>query len=667
MDKKEQSIKLNWKSKRNIPVFILLLYFFFLVVTYAYQKSFQEIRKDSIFTIIILWLVVFIIHMLELETLRRFLKKYGMWFRGLLLLLSPMISFIMVEVMVSNYNIKMFQNYGITNLIWYVVIYYFVFVITRDSKFTIIVTNFLIYILSLVNYFVYIFRGNPILPSDILAWKTGLSVASGYKASFSKGYLIATLIMFTLFVLANKLEKGNSKVSIPNRIAGIAGYVVFTVVVFHIFFQTDFIKSKIQVLDYYAPKYTYSAYGTAFGFIANIEALQMKSPKGYSSKQVAEAFAPIKANESEAEVKPNIIVIMNEAFSDLSIIGDYKTNMDYMPFTRTLTDNTIKGNLYVSVFGGATSDTEYEFLTGNSMAVMPKNCVPYQQFVTEPTDSLATILKNQGYYNIAIHPYGKSGYKRDIVYPLLGFDEFLSMDDFENPEIIRSYISDKESYKKIIEEYETKGKDSPLFIFNVTVQNHGGYNGKVLFDDNESVKLTDMPGHPDIEQYLSLLRRTDQSFQVLTDYFSKQEEPTIILIYGDHQPALFNTFHDILANKKEADFSYLYQKKYMVPFILWANYDIKEDHIDKISANYLSSYLLQVAGLQGTPYNEYLMELYKKIPVINALFYIDSENRCYGIGAPSDSLDLVTEYQSVGYNNVFDKKNRLDQLFKLKQ
>jgi len=663
MDKKASKLKINWKNKKNIAIYILLLYFLFAVFIYSKQNSFHEIRKDSIIFLFIMWLAVSFTYMVDITLVRNFFKKYHVFINLLVLILSPIVSFAVVEIMVSNYSIEMFKNYSFFNIIWYAVIYFFIFAIIRNIKITIILSNFLFYIASLANYLVFIFKGNPILPSDLLAWKTGMSVASNYELSITKGFIIATFIMLVLFVVASKIESSGAKLSIKNRLSGLCIYLLFATSVFAIFFHTDLIKSTVSVLDFFAPKYTYCFYGTAFGFVANVDALGVEPPEGYSVEQVESSFDNISEETETVDTPPNIIVIMSEAYSDLSLIEDYETNIPYLPYTKTLKENTIKGNLYVSVFGGATSDTEYEFLTGNSMAVMPMNCVPYQQFITEPTDSLVSTLKAQGYYNIAIHPYKKNGYKRDMVYPLLGFDEFLSMEDFENPELIRSFISDRESYKKIIEEYETKGDNNPLFIFNVTMQNHGGYNGDKVFDDANTVKFTGMPGYSNVEQYLSLVRESDMALQMLVDYFSKQEEPTIILLYGDHQPIAFSDFNDKLIKEEKAD---IYQKKYMVPFVMWANYDIQEANVDKISANFLSSYLLKTAGgVRGTEYNQYLMKLYEKLPVINAYFYIDKENISHKISEQSEYSDLITEYRLIGYNNVFDKNNRLDRLYRL--
>lgn len=658
-------IKIQMFAKKNIPVGLLFLYFLCVLGIYLCDHSIEDMNKEYFLPIAFTGMIACFLCLVEIQAVRTIFQKFRRFINAFLLILSPFVSFLMVEIMVSNYNMEMFQKYGQFNLVWYALIYLFVYTILRNSRITIIICNILIYIVSLVNYLVYTFRGNPILPSDILAWKTGMSVASNYNVSFTQGFLIATLIMLILFMLASKLADSDSKLSMINRAAGFAIYLILSISVFIIFFRTDFISTKIWVLDFFAPKYTYCSYGTVFGFVANVEALDTKEPDGYSAIKVEKAFSDIEESKAASKVKPNIIVIMNEAFSDLSMIGNYETNMDYLPYIRSLQENTIKGKLFTSVFGGATSDTEYEFLTGNSMAVMPQNCVPYQQFVTTPTNSLATTLKAQGYYNIAMHPYEKSGYKRDIVYPLLGFDQFLTQEDFKNPERIRSYISDKEDYKKIIEQYEEKGKDSPIFLFNVTMQNHGGYSAEKLFDDKDNVILTGNEYNPEAEQYLSLLRKTDQAFKVLTDYFSKQKEPTLILLYGDHQPIAFSDFHDEISNRADSTYSNSYQKKYEVPFILWANYDIKESHVENMSANYLSSFLLQTAGLKGTEYNQYLMNLYQKLPVINALFYIDQNNTFHQYNKPSEYDELIKEYKMVGYNNVFDKKHHLGDYFKI--
>ncbi len=652
--KNGQKIKIDWKSKHSIPGYLLMLYELFLIFScYGQTKG----SAGKLLGYIAAGILLTFWYILKIKDLK-YIKKLQTGFGVILLFVMPLASFLMVEMMVSNFNWEMFEKYSFYNLIWYFAVTFLIYAITANIKRTIMINSILIYLAAVVNYLVYLFRGNPIIPSDLLAWRTGMSVAAGYRISFSEGFLIASTIMFLMLVCQSKLGSREGKQSIVRRLIGFALYSVFAVILYTAFFQTDLIKTKIRVIDYFAPKYTYCAYGTAFGFVANIEAMETKEPEGYSTERVDQLLSETERGykEPEGSTKPNIIAIMNEAYSDLSMLGDYQTNMDYHPYTRTLRENTTQGKLYVSVFGGATSDTEYEFLTGNSMAVMPQNCVPYQQFVTAPTASLASTLKDQGYYNIAIHPYQGSGYKRDLVYPLLGFDEFLTEKDFTNPKRIRSFISDQSSYDKIIEEFENKGKDNPLFIFNVTMQNHGGYSGDQIFDDANTVRLTQLTGYPTVEQYLSLLRQSDLAFQTLVDYFSGIEEPTIILLFGDHQPVVYSDFNNQQEKLLGKD---VYRERYAVPFFLWANYDITEDDVDSISANYLSSYLLKTAGLEMTAYQQYLLQLRKQIPVINALFYFDKDNISHSFSEQTPYTGLLQDYRCVGYNSALDKKDKL--------
>src|SRR5699024_4707076 len=123
----------------------------------------------------------------------------------------------------------------------------------------------------------------------------------------------------------------------------------------------------------------YAKNGFFFGFVLNMNSLVQDKPDDYSAEAAADMAARYEeelANDEEKKdgrletsdgTRPNIIAIMNEAFSDLSVVGDFTTNQDYMPFIHNLEEDTIKGNLYMSIFGSGTCNSEFEFLTGNTM------------------------------------------------------------------------------------------------------------------------------------------------------------------------------------------------------------------------------------------------------------------------------------------------------------
>ena len=222
----------------------------------------------------------------------------------------------------------------------------------------------------------------------------------------------------------------------------------------------------------FTPNVLYRNNGLLGGFVGNIRFLKVEKPDGYSAKAAEEIAENYQTQETAtpAEKLPNIIVIMNEAFSDLSVFGDFSVSEDYMPFIHSLNKNVLKGHAYVSVKGGNTANSEFEFLTGDSMAFMPTGSVPYQKYIKSEIPSLASRLNELGYTTTAIHPYYGTGWCRNIVYPLLGFDQLIFKDEFVSPKKIRNYISDESAFQKIIDLYEEKDADEKCRIMADTAK-----------------------------------------------------------------------------------------------------------------------------------------------------------------------------------------------------
>ena len=344
----------------------------------------------------------------------------------------------------------------------------------------------------------------------------------------------------------------------------------------------------------------------------------------------------------------NVIVIMNESLSDLSVLPGVESNTDAMPFLRSLTENTIKGYAYSSVFGGTTANSEYEFLTGNTTAFLPAGTVPYQMYVSDGDPTLVGQMAALGYRTVAAHPYRSSGWSRPSVYQDFGFDEVYFEGDFQDREYMRGdektgYVTDQCDYENLIRWYEEKEAGEPLFLFNVTMQNHSAYQ-MAWTDLPREVWLTGaLEGRFNtVNQYLSLVYQSDQAFEYLLDYFSQVEEPTLILLFGDHQPQVATNFYtDVLGTAPDTA---LAQKKQMVPFVLWANYDIPEAQGVELSLNYLSALLMDTANLPMTGYQKYLARLWEAAPVINTVGIRDAGGNWYGENeALPEELDAALE------------------------
>ena len=484
--------------------------------------------------------------------------------------------------------------------------------------------------------------------------------------------------------LAQRIEKGDEqarkKLTWKKRIVMLVVIGLLSSILGHFVIEQKTLKSFGIKNNVWDQKKGYAKNGLFFGFVLNMNSLVQEKPSDYSveaAQDIAEKYEEKFANDDSGKkkgrlqtadgTKPNVIGIMNEAFSDLSVINEFSTNEDYMPYIHSLKKNTIKGSLYMSIFGSGTCNSEFEFLTGNSMSFLQNGIIAYTQVVKAKLPNMTYLLKGQGYKgNLALHPYLASGWNRVQVYDYMGFDHFYSETDFKNPKMFRKYISDKSDFKKIEELYENRTeKEEPFYLFNVTMQNHGGFD-KTYTNFHNDIQITDSHKNEQAEQYLSLVKKTDNAFKQLTNYFSKVKEPTIIVMFGDHQPAVQSSFYDSLFGKNAGSLTNEeLMNKYRTPFIIWANYDIKETTIDKMSANYLSAYIMKEAGLETSPYQKFLLKLRKKLPVLTAMGCFDKNGKYYESALESPYSDMVKEYQILQYNNLIDTKHTVNSFFYL--
>lgn len=173
----------------------------------------------------------------------------------------------------------------------------------------------------------------------------------------------------------------------------------------------------------------------------------------------------------------------------------------------------------MQVFGGGTSNTEYEVLTGHSMALLPYVISAYQAYCRPEEYGMASTLKAQGYTAVAMHPNISGNWNRKNVYQYMGFDEFISSGGFQEAERLRNYVSDLGDYQRLIERYEEKEPGEKLFVFNVTMQNHGGYE-EAFPDFRQEIQAGgDVAGYEQADRYLSLMKKSDEAFAYLLDYF----------------------------------------------------------------------------------------------------------------------------------------------------
>ncbi|NLO62921.1 MAG: sulfatase-like hydrolase/transferase [Clostridiaceae bacterium] len=655
------------------------------------QYGYEQINYIAFFVSLGLLLLCGAAALVDLRLSERQTKAFSFG----VMLIMPLVSFLIAEILNDSSLLGKTPQAYVVNYIFYLLIYMLMFTIINRLRISVIVSNLLIYTVAVINYYKILFRGEPVQLWDIVTVRTAINVSGQYPLLLSSTLVLTFLSLVLIGIMIAKL-KVRTESTRKRTVGGALSFILLVGLVLSLFATDRYQITRLSFMqkigitnNVWNQPANYSANGLLLALTMNAQDLIVREPEGYSENIIGEMSADLKArvisernramiepyanNVAEAalgpvippkESRPNIIVIMDESYTDLTDVAPFEMNQSVNDYISSLRTDTIRGSLYVSTFGGGTANSEFEFLTGNSMAYLPGGSVPYLQYVDEKTGSLPWILKQNGYSTIAVHPYLDSGWSRPIAYERLGFDRFVSIDDFRNPEYIREYVSDRSSFDKVIELYEQKG-DQPIFLFNVTMQNHGGY-GKTHGNFREDVRLSEYPDRfPETEQYLSLIRKTDEAVRELIEYFSRRDEPTIILFFGDHAPSMKNGFYETILNSSMSELpAEDMQKLYRTEYFIWANYDIVEASGRNMSTNYLSTVLMDIAGIDMPGYNLYLKDLYRKYPVISTMGIIDSSGRRYDcVSAVPDEDGSLRDYSYFIYNNLFGDTRRNASVF----
>lgn len=664
----------RWKNYFCLFISFLFLIFFYVNRTTILENDPEFSSKFKIASIVLGWIVGVVLIFVRLD----FGKKGNRVINILYILFAPCYIFFNMEIAVFNetYSFrKQHLSLLLFNFLLIGILELIFIVITNRVRLGTDIWAFICVMFNIVNHFVYEFRGTPAMASDIATVGTALEVADGYKIQFNFYTTVALVMLFDFIMLGRviKCEPVFKKVS--HRLCGIAVMAIVSVTGFSQLVMTDMVSNRGLYLSLFNPMRSYQQYGSIACFTRSIKLSVPEKPNGYSLKKVEEITSKYTSDTVDPNKKrPNVIAVINEAFSDPQILGDIETNEDYMPFIHDLmkNGNCVSGTTYASIVGGQTANTEYEFLTGNSMAFLPKGTVAFQLYLRHAMPSLVTELKSEGYTgNSATHLQKARNYNRDKAYPLLGFDKFYDYTNMIVPFVkMRNNATDQCTYDNITHDYEQQRKstDAPYFGYTMTIQNHSSYD--VPFDNFDDKRIVvENADAPDLGYYLSLIKYSDEMFENLINYYKNTDEPTVILLTGDHQPRIHDESMDSITNGEWRNWNdEEMMRRYEVPFLIWANYDIDKKTVEKTSMNYLQTILMETIDGELTGFQKFQQDLQKEIPVLTSNGYWGADGKFYSVDDKnSPYYDLIQEYAMLQYNDMTDYKNRVEDFFELKQ
>lgn len=638
-----QEVHIGKTKPRLIKAAILLLCFGVLIGMAWYYSEFSAKDCAILAGICVLTLAIYMIDMPVHPVIRI-----------LFALVIPLGCFYTFETLTHQMS-TMIELAKRLNIAFYYWLFLFVFFIAGRTSISMAICVSAIAIIGVGNYFVVMFRSNPIVPWDIYSFETAMGVADNYV--FSVDWALAEHIaMFILMLIVGVRTNIRLNKKILRPILTVAMCIPAYFYISYLW--QDNLERNTGLNDIlFNAKYMHSKDGFFVSFILDIHFLQIEEPKNYSDEYALSLLNEQKVEKVETpEELPDIIAIMDETFSDPAVLGEFETNKDYMPFVHSIlrgeVANTISGYADVSVLGGNTANSEFEFLTGNSMAFFPNGSVPYLQYIRDGISTIVPQLEEYGYTTYGTHPYRAKGWNREFIYDLMGFDYRYFQGSFPFEDKLRNYVSDEADFKSILE--WRNNTEGPFFMFNVTMQNHSNYGGDFdNFDPQIVAKFKNTYSNKYLNKYLSLMYETDQDVASLLSELSQSDRKTIVVFWGDHQP------NDYVVRPIYKEYGLDFdnqtyeqqQQRQKTPFFIWANYDIQEQTNVEISLNYLNILLFETAGLQLDEYQTFRKNLWQgQIPMMNAVGYRNDDGDLVEYDdAPEEIQNLLNEYQNIQY------------------
>ena len=638
-----QEVHIGKTKPRLIKAAILLLCFGVLIGMAWYYSEFSAKDCAILAGICVLTLAIYMIDMPVHPVIRI-----------LFALVIPLGCFYTFETLTHQMS-TMIELAKRLNIAFYYWLFLFVFFIAGRTSISMAICVSAIAIIGVGNYFVVMFRSNPIVPWDIYSFETAMSVADNYV--FSVDWALAEHIaMFILMLIVGVRTNIRLNKKILRPILTVAMCIPAYFYISYLW--QDNLERNTGLNDtLFNAKYMHSKDGFFVSFILDIHFLQIEEPKNYSDEYALSLLNEQEVEKVETpEELPDIIAIMDETFSDPAVLGEFETNKDYMPFVHSIlrgeVANTISGYADVSVLGGNTANSEFEFLTGNSMAFFPNGSVPYLQYIRDGISTIVPQLEEYGYTTYGTHPYRAKGWNREFIYDLMGFHYRYFQGSFPFEDKLRNYVSDEADFKSILE--WRNNTEGPFFMFNVTMQNHSNYGGDFdNFDPQIVAKFKNTYSNKYLNKYLSLMYETDQDVASLLSELSQSDRKTIVVFWGDHQP------NDYVVRPIYKEYGLDFdnqtyeqqQQRQKTPFFIWANYDIQEQTNVEISLNYLNILLFETAGLQLDEYQTFRKNLWQgQIPMMNAVGYRNDDGDLVEYDdAPEEIQNLLNEYQNIQY------------------
>ena len=530
--------------------------------------------------------------------------------------------------------------------------------------------------IGLTQFFVAGFKASAILPNDLFVLGTAAAVSGSYVYSVDGGVLLGlSCLLASLALCALVLpvpargRAGRARTLAANLAAACLAFVALWAGVT----VPSYFDDLGVGMEYWYTLTYYRRQGFLTSFVAVAQDLPVEEPEGYSASAARGLEASYAASYDETrgaeagraaataqfdETRPTVICIMNETFADLSCLEGASWGYAGLDYLGQIPGRILAGDLSASVIGGGTCNSEFEFLTGIPLAYVGDGKYPYSLYDLSAAPSLARQFSALGYRTTAMHPNYATNWNRDRVYEALGFDEFLTIDDFPGAEWYHSGVSDAETYERILRLLDEDA--GPQFIFDVTMQNHSSYDQNNI-GEVEQYRVDGVSDYDNarLSEYLGCIAESERALEGLISALEGLDRPVVVLFFGDHQPALSSIVNDAL-HPDESDELAHNLRVHETTYFVWANYDVAGSEgldAEATSVCYLGALLAEKIGAPLTDYQKAQLVAWEEMPALSLLGARDSD----GAWTPLDETDALPDaYDDLAQMSYLEFASKLE-------
>ena len=448
--------------------------------------------------------------------------------------------------------------------------------------------------IGIVNGVILTQRMTPFTVKDLSILDDGISIVTNYLSAAQIAMAIggALAAIGLLILLYIKGPKKALPVKWKRNLLGIVLIIAAT------FGMTSFMINSGRVETFFGNlAYAYRDYGVVYCFTNTWLNTGISKPEGYSQESILDIFsdeelgddnAMLLEQKDEDEEHPNIVFLQLESFIDPATIKTIELDKEACPNFRRLVENYPSGQLTVPACGAGTANVEFEVMSGLSVKFFGPGEYPYKSILKEKTlETIAYDLKSLGYSTHAIHNHRAVFYNRNTVFANMGMDTFTSIEYMNNVEKTpKNWAKDDVLVDCMLDALDsTEERD---MIYTISVQGHGKYPGEQVLSDPQ-VTVTKAPSEDlkwKYEYYANQIYEMDEFIGELTEEFAQYDEPIVLVMYGDHIPAIDLTEDDLQNGN-------LYGTEY----VIWSNFGLEGDDEDMYTYQ-LTSHLLEMLDMQ---------------------------------------------------------------------